>query len=328
MSLDISHLGHVTDILQRVCIHCPHLKHLNLGFDQVCSKVVVKNLSEQCPMIVSLNLEGTDALDPYESAFYPVANLPSLTKLNLSHCKWVNDVFMHDLALSAAKIEHVIIEGIPYVTDASMTLFLDRKHSHLKTLHLDGEGLTSSSFLKLGMCLNLEELSILFSENMTNLALEEIKWLKKLKRLHVRKGVDLTSTGIIDAFCNANLNLLTALNLGECIGVNDEVLTRIAPTLPNLKCIRIDWCFDVTNVGFDCILTNCPLLEDISIIGLAKLTSSALGKIPFLLPHLRLLDLQQCHLISDAIVMELVEVLPELKVLNYYGEPFQQTHTL
>ncbi|KAF2360712.1 F-box domain [Trinorchestia longiramus] len=187
-SLKMQSLLNATPVVLMLSRACPKLTHLDLGFSSVSCKASIRKLVEGCPLIESLNLEGMAAEDPYETAFYPITKLNHLKNLNLCHCLWVNDGFIYELALSECIIETLNIDGIPYVTDASMVLFLEKKGHNLKSLQLDGEGLTQATFSKLGNSVDLLELSISFSENMTCSSLEKIIALPQLKKLRIRKA--------------------------------------------------------------------------------------------------------------------------------------------
>jgi len=67
----------------------------------------------------------------------------------------------------------------------------------------------------------------------------------------------------------------------------------------------------------DCDAATVLLNVDIYILFVGK---DYFALVPSHLPHLRLLDLEQCDNVRDEYLEELVAVVPELVVINYYGD--------
>ena len=128
-------------------------------------------------------MEGVQLNCAIEENILSIESLNLLTHLNLSHCMWVNDKFITQLANSQCRLSYLNIEGIPYVTDISLRLFLIANSNSLTSLLLDGEGLTDSSLILVKNCLNLTTFSLLFSENVSDFLFYHILTLKKLSNL-------------------------------------------------------------------------------------------------------------------------------------------------
>jgi len=67
----------------------------------------------------------------------------------------------------------------------------------------------------------------------------------------------------------------------------------------------------------DCGAATVLLNVDICIVFVGK---DYFALVPSRLPHLRLLDLEQCDNVCDEYLEELVIAVPELVVIDYYGD--------
>ena len=61
-------------------------------------------------------------------------------------------------------------------------------------------------------------------------------------------------------------------------------------------------------------------MEILDLIGVVCITGKNFFKIPYSLPWLEFLDLEQCGAIDDSALRKLVQMKPELKILDYYGD--------
>lgn len=59
---------------------------------------------------------------------------------------------------------------------------------------------------------------------------------------------------------------------------------------------------------------------DMNICGAKDFRGNPLKKIPQQMPRLRRLDASQCNLVPDELLDELVSIMPQMTVINYYGE--------
>lgn len=57
-----------------------------------------------------------------------------------------------------------------------------------------------------------------------------------------------------------------------------------------------------------------------NICGAKDLRGNPLKDIPKQMPRLRRLDATQCNLVPDSLLDELVSMMPQMTIINYYGE--------
>jgi hypothetical protein len=76
-------------------------------------------------------------------------------------------------------------------------------------------------------------------------------------------------------------------------------------------------CFNSNKTTYDCDAATVLLHVCIHLVFVGK---GYLALVPSHLPHLRLLNLEQCDNVCDEYLEELVAAVPELVVINYYGD--------
>lgn len=62
---------------------------------------------------------------------------------------------------------------------------------------------------------------------------------------------------------------------------------------------------------------------DMNICGAKDLRGNPLKNIPQLMPRLWRLDATQCNLVPDDLLDEIAYVMPQMTIINYYGEEVQ-----
>jgi len=87
-----------------------------------------------------------------------------------------------------------------------------------------------------------------------------------------------------------------------------------------LQSIDISWCWEVTDVGLEHVVHNCTQMVDMNICGAKDFCGKPLKEIPQCMPRLRRLDATQCNLVPDELLDELVSIMPQMIIINYYGE--------
>ena len=61
-------------------------------------------------------------------------------------------------------------------------------------------------------------------------------------------------------------------------------------------------------------------MVDMNICGAKDLRGNPLKSIPQQMPRLKRLDATQCNLVPDELLDELVSIMPQMIIINYYGE--------
>ncbi|KAK7503819.1 hypothetical protein BaRGS_00004942 [Batillaria attramentaria] len=272
---------------------CPELTHLDLGFVSGVNPVMVHSILSSCHRLHHINVEGCkDVHHEFVRVMVSVAQ-SALCHLNFSHCPLVDDSLLL-LSARLSKIVALNIDGISWISDRTVRDLAEKHKGSLESLELDGAELTDYAIAALVPCQRLTFLSISFCELLSDNSLSYIQTLPSLRRLCLRKGVMFSSEGLTKFLSSPSLSSLSHLDLSECASLRD--------------------------VGVQA-LVRCALVN-LYLVGLHRLTGSCLDRVPEDMPSLRRLDLQQCNLIQDPLVEDVVRRKPDLVVINYYGEMF------
>lgn len=307
------------DLLVHTAAFCPRLRELTVKFCDGLTSTVFRALVENCPCLQSLNVEGSRVCDT--ECFYLMARFLHLRYLNLSHCDLLDDLGLINITKQCLSLEYLDIDGITSIHDNSVTFLAENLSHSLMYLFLDGEMLTNASYQSLRACTRLKKLGVSFCEKMTDGGLTGILDLKQLIWLKLRKGCQLTPTGLRSLFEDSGLSQLAHVNLGECSQLDDSVLEAMASCCPLLRHLALHWCWEVTDAGVSTIIKQCPYLQVLDLVGVVQLTGAVFTCVPTALPDLLILDLEQCNDVDDTLLQEVVSQKPSLRVFDYWGDP-------
>lgn len=136
----------------------------------------------------------------------------------------------------------------------------------------------------------------------------------RLKKLHLVSCDQLTNTGLI-AVATSQTDLVH-LDLSSCVRVTDQSVVCFAKHLKDLKVLRLKLCRAVTDLSI-AELSSLPKLEELDVSGCEYVTGQGLEKI-FTEKNtsLRRIHLGALSNIHEASVIKLVEMCPNLTVLN------------
>ncbi|ESO02302.1 hypothetical protein HELRODRAFT_65174 [Helobdella robusta] len=253
---------------------------------------------------------------------------------------------------SLSSFESINLSGCFKLTDANFRCFLNYGELlSLTSLNLslckqitDNTLTTVSIYLK-----NLEFLDIGGCSNITGSGIYSLSSsLKNLKHLNLRSLRYLTDECIESITGKGQLSIsglaqLEKLVLHDCQKISDSALLTISLGLKNLKCLNLNFCFNITAIGLSYIakmtelqelyLRLCINVGDLGIGYLASgnmklhtldisfceyVTDQSLAYISQGIFHLKSLGLSACA-ISDVGISYLVKTVTNLKVL-YLGQ--------
>ncbi|XP_033632097.1 F-box/LRR-repeat protein 17-like [Asterias rubens] len=299
-------------------VKCPLLTRLDLGFCDIVNRRILVEIVRCCPSLQVVNMEGCDRIDDQVAAQFP--QLPLLKKLNLSHCTKMTDEAVLLIAQGCLVLEELNVDGIPWITDRAIELLAADRSGTLRAVYLDGAELTDLSIKYLIGCPSLHTLSLSFCEQLTDTALSMLQKVNSLRHLRLRRGVEFTEDALCSFFSRGNVQSLSFLDLSECSELTDKGVANIAHRCSQLSNLALCWCWNVSDAGIDEIVQHCSELKYLDIVGLDKVKGQCFTRIPDALPRLTFLDLRQCNLINDTILIDLVKTKPGLNIINYYGE--------
>ena len=112
---------------------------------------------------------------------------------------------------------------------------------------------------------------------------------------------------------------LRSISFIECVGLKDSGVIQLAKSFPYVEELNLSWCWDITDVGLDAVVTRCQEIHTLRLVGLKEATCQCIITKP-LLPKLRVLDLEQIDLVDDDQLKVMKNTRPWLSITSYYGE--------
>nr|CAD7427764.1 unnamed protein product [Timema monikensis] len=134
---------------QRLCRLNMDFCHLGENSAELLDKVV-----QFFPDLEVLILEGCQPLD--KEGYMIISRLQKLTTLNLNHCKGLDSRSLARIVDGCELLEELFIDDVVQIYDSDIVHVIQRHHSKLKVLVIDGEDLTDMSFVQVAKCSRLD----------------------------------------------------------------------------------------------------------------------------------------------------------------------------
>ena len=300
---------------------CKQLVKVSLAFCNITQNVLYTLLSS-CPNLKWLNLEGCEGINHIP---LPTTRDPShylIEHLNLAYCCNFTDLGCVTIGcIFGRSLRHLNIDGAQYITDAGLGAILNQCSGDcLEFLALDGAEITDVGIKKLQHFTRLNYLQISFCNKLTDESLQYISSLTSLRELHFKKGELFTTKGLNYLF--SCLVDLVCISLLECWEADDNCLEVISINCWQLKSLAVTWA-KITNNGIKFIIKQCRLLRELNLTGSYVITEEPLMSLLETKDNnvnLRLLNLTQCHLVSDRMLQKFKNIIPNLTIIDFYGE--------
>jgi len=303
----------------------PHLQSLSLSFCDQITKETLNQFVTNCPALRDINLEGCDVTD---RCLEGLEKLP-LKKLNASHCSHLTDFGLMFLSTQCHQLCSLNFDGVQWITHEAISVLVENCQGRLKHLWLDGENMADFTVRLIAKCQHLKSFGLSFCDSLTDQSLMYIQTLSNLVTLRLKKGTEFSAQALKELFehlhphWTGSATGLLHVNVAECTNLNDAAVQALAESCRYLESIDISWCWEVTDAGLDHVINKCCRMVDMNICGAKDLRGNPLKKIPQLMPSLRRLDATQCNLVPDELLEEIAFIMPQMTIINYYGEEVQ-----
>ena len=317
--LDLAHNDTYNDRdFIRIWPLCTQLIKVSLAFCNITQDALFVLLSS-CPNLQWLNLEGCEAINHIPLPTVRDKSSYHIQHLNLAYCVNFNDLGCVTIGcIFGRSLQHLNIDGAQYITDIGLGMILNQcSSSQLEYLAIDGAEITNVGIKKLQRFTYLQNILISFCNKLTDESLNYISTLSSLKEIYFKKGEQFNSTGLQSLF--SNLNKLVYISLVECWETDDKCLQVISTTCRQLQKFTVTWA-KVTNPGVDCIVKQCLQLRELNLTGSHELTEQPFLRLLETRSKLQLLDLTQCNMMCDRTLHRIKDTVPNLKIIDYYGE--------
>ena len=127
---------------------CPQIETISFAFCPQVNDNVLKLFSQNCSHLKYINLEGCNISDASLMYFFG----KPIHGLNLSHCNLISDEGLVFLAKNFRDLSCVNLDGIQWITSASIDVLSSLHADHLVQIVLDGAELTDDSIRILSRC--------------------------------------------------------------------------------------------------------------------------------------------------------------------------------
>lgn len=297
------------------------LVKVSLAFCKITQDVLFALLSS-CPNLRWLNLEGCQGINHIPLPSVRDSSHYLIEHLNLAYCCNFTDLGCVTIGcLFGRRLRYLNMDGAQYITDAGLGAILNQcSADQLEFLALDGAEITDVGIKKLQRFTPLKHLLISFCNKLTDQSLHYVSKLTSLKQLHFKKGEQFTGEGLQYLF--SSLVNLMHISLLECWEIDDKCLEVISMNCWQLRSFEVTWS-KVTDTGVEYIVKQCHFLCELNLTGSYVITEQPLMS---LLEadsnnvNLHLLNLTQCHLVSDQVLHKFKDKIPNLKIIDFYGE--------
>ncbi|XP_051979119.1 dynein regulatory complex subunit 6 [Xyrauchen texanus] len=321
---------HITNDTMRVLSRCClTLRFLSIAYCMDFSDKGLQYLTtgKGCHRISHLDLSGCSQISVQGFAYVAEA-CSSLQKIVLDDLPTLTDACMQALAPKCHMLTTISLLDSPYISDVAFKAITEV--TSLTKFQVEGNNrMTDSSWVALcRSSLNLNEVRASDCSCMTDVSMKSLGSLSKLCKLDISGCIKVSDTGIRYISDGSSAGELRELDLSYCPRVTDLSLRRIALKFTNLTHLRVCFCENLSDNGFES-LGNCASLVSLDITGckiqdqglaalganqsLRKLTASECVSITdhgikmFCRQsrHLELLDVCHCVCLSD----QAIEVL-------------------
>lgn len=347
--------------VEKITSFLPELEEIDLGFCHNVDVQMLNCLARRCQKLKAVNLEGCRSPDGVTDDAIRILceNLPfTLSRLNVSHCPGLSDEFLLFFARNSMAVEALNADGIPWISDLSLSILYALHSTTLVDLRLDGEELTDLSVVGVGQsCFNLQVLDISFCDLLTDLSLEALRGLRRLRHLRLKRGTGFSTNGLKNLFrlvgdsrstsrgggaadddkgegsngeSNAKITMtnstspfpeMDCLMLPECSKLDNEgAMMLVRACGKTLTRLNLSWCWEIDDVGLQSLIHECPRINHMQLQGLKVLEGISFVQLLTAMPDIEYLGLEQCNRVDDTILARLVRSKPTLTIINYYGE--------
>ncbi|KZV81880.1 RNI-like protein [Exidia glandulosa HHB12029] len=183
-------------------------------------------------------------------------------------------------------------QRIFHILETPDTLFPYATFVHRLNLRPVYKTLTDNDIDRVGLCVNLERLTLAGCGN-------------------------LSSDALIRLF--TRLPKLASISAQEVLEINDAVLLAIARSCRGLQGLDITGCHSVTDEGVTALAKACPSFLRIKLAAVRSLTDSSLSALALHCRKLCEVDVMVCHNVTDDGVRSLWNCLPRLRDLRLSG---------
>ncbi|KAF7992148.1 hypothetical protein HCN44_001473 [Aphidius gifuensis] len=299
LELIICKIGEGTSFI----LNLPELESLTLRAMENIDDCII-NLSNESKNLKLLDIKYCST--EFSDALKKISNLINLEELNLEQCEEVDSDVFASIVNGCAKLKNLYIPKSVKISGDALVKISNLKNlevldicetknvnddviieianncKKITELHIDSCNNVSS--LALNELAKLENLEVLQLVDVDNAGDDIFKNMYKLKKLKCTWCRNVTDSGIMRIIKNAsNLDYLMLYRTGVtkiCLVDVNDVGDEIFNNMSQLRVLKCNWCFNVTDVGIMKIIKNSPNLKTLMLCrtGITRQTLACAAK--------------------------------------------------
>ncbi|XP_038058124.1 uncharacterized protein LOC119729581 [Patiria miniata] len=200
-----------------------------------------------------------------------------LRSLCLIDCSGLTSLGVAHLLSKCRNLQQLDLQGVCYISDTALIPTLMRGNScNLQSLKLSETNISDSTLTRIAKYLGekITTLEISWCEEISDMGLTEIaSHCTSLETLTLRQCRMSADTLMSLAW---NCNRLSSLNMSGVENLTDGVAQAMAPSLRHLKKLDVSWNSDLTDAAISSVMSCCPLIVELYLMGLKRITEKPL----------------------------------------------------
>ncbi|XDV52965.1 hypothetical protein PO909_021596 [Leuciscus waleckii] len=337
--LDLSGCSQISvDGFTYVAEACSSLQQIVLDDLPTLTDTCVQVLVSKCLVLTVISLLDSPFLS--DVAFKTIAEVISLTKIQIEGNERMTDSSLKALCRSSHKLTEVHVSDCPRVTDASLKSLGNL--TKLCSLNISGcikvtdmgiyyitEGPSAVELRELDLsycpkvtdlslkritqrCSNLTHLAVCFCENLTDYGFECLDKCASLVSLDIT-GCKIHDKGLVALGANHSLRKLTA---NECVFITDNGIKMFCRQCPRLELLDVCHCVCLSDRAIKALFFFCRTIATVRIAGCPKMTDTAVKYLTRAGHFLKELDVSGCPLLTDHTPSFLLCSCPHLRSIS------------
>uniref|UniRef100_A0A8C1FLV4 F-box and leucine-rich repeat protein 13 n=1 Tax=Cyprinus carpio carpio TaxID=630221 RepID=A0A8C1FLV4_CYPCA len=337
--LDLSGCSQISvDGFTYVAEACSTLQQIVLDNLPTLTDICVQVLVSKCRMLTAISLLDSPYLS--DVAFKTMAEVISLTKIQIEGNNRMTDSSLKALCRSSLKLSEVQMSDCTRMTDASLKSL--GSLTKLCNLNISGcikvtdigihyiiEGASAVKLRELDLsycpkltdlslkritqkCSKLTHLSVCFCENLTDNGFECLDNCASLVSLDIT-GCKIHDKGLAALGTNHSLRKLTA---SECVFITDNGIKMFCQKCNRLELLDVCQCVCLSDRAIKALSFFCRTIATVRIAGCPKLTDTAVKYLTRVGHFLKELDVSDCPLLTDRTPSFLLCSCPQLRSIS------------
>ncbi|XP_033624603.1 uncharacterized protein LOC117288031 [Asterias rubens] len=255
-------------------LYKPCMTSLDIGtidFDATLVETCLKEFFVANKELKKLTVSWKELTDPMLGILAGGAS--KLQSLCLYDCSSLTSLGVANLMYECTNLKQLDLQGVCYIKDLALTpVFFKDNSCQLESIKLSETNISDSTLSRIANHLGrqITTLEVSWCEEIGDKGLAEIaKHCASLETLTLRQCPTTPSTLMSLAW---NCQGLSTLNMSGVESLTDGVVQAMMPSLRLMKKLDMSWNSELTDVAVSCVMSCCPLMVELFLMGLKRIT--------------------------------------------------------